>query len=80
MLELPPIEERYHYITLSQEERNRYDKTAADMSNWINHKTGLRADQRDHLVSSKSSSSFAWSATKGRSKSLSNDVAAETSC
>lgn len=49
MLELPPIEERYHYITLSQEERNRYDKTAADMSNWINHKAGLRADQRDHF-------------------------------
>ncbi|KAK0665455.1 helicase conserved domain-containing protein [Cercophora samala] len=49
MLELPPIEERNHYITLSKVERERYDKTAADMSSWIRHKAGLRAEQQDHF-------------------------------
>ncbi|OCL11998.1 hypothetical protein AOQ84DRAFT_228449 [Glonium stellatum] len=47
LLHLPQITERYHYITLSEEERRQYDHTLVTMANFIKAKSSQNPDRRD---------------------------------
>lgn len=47
LLHLPQITERYHYITLSEEERRQYDETLVTMANLIREKANRNPERRD---------------------------------
>ncbi|KAK4202170.1 helicase conserved domain-containing protein [Triangularia verruculosa] len=49
MLNLPEIKERPRYITLSEDERQRYDETLEEMTHWIKEKASRRKDRQDHF-------------------------------
>lgn len=47
LLHLPQVTERYHYITLSEEERRQYDETLVMMANFIREKASKDPQRRD---------------------------------
>ncbi|KAI1204790.1 SNF2 family N-terminal domain-containing protein [Annulohypoxylon truncatum] len=49
LLHLPNITERYHYITLNEQERQQYDDTLENMANFIREKTRMKKGERDHF-------------------------------
>ncbi|KAI1657698.1 SNF2 family N-terminal domain-containing protein [Daldinia decipiens] len=49
LLHLPNITERYHYVTLKEDERKHYDDMLEDMSNIIKGKAQKETGRRDHF-------------------------------
>jgi len=47
LLHLPNIAQKYHYITLTQDERRQYDETTDAMAKFIREKAGRNPERRD---------------------------------
>lgn len=47
LLQLPNIIEKFHYITLSEDERLQYDETTVKMANYIREKANRNSERRD---------------------------------